>query len=200
MKRIITFTLAIILCCFSCKKDENGVLDNTPVQYFPGVSIANQSAATFNCFLTFDSCKVLTINEAKLNQSKVDLIFLHNNPDDWAMLVSPASIASATTIKPLIYTDPTYGVTSWTAKNSIQIGITDISVADFTEVDTNGELHSAYENDAHVTIGWEIDIKPNRVYKFTSNRTGKRGLIKVNSINGNYSSPGNIVMDIKMIN
>jgi hypothetical protein len=195
---IITF-FTILLFAISCKKEDTKLADNTPVQQF-SVTMGNQSSATYNCFLSFDSAKVFTLTNAHTNQNRIDLIFLHNNPDNLAMFVSPASIGSAITISPDIYTNPIYGIENWTTKNSIQIGITDISVADFNNLSTNGQLHTAYENDPHVTIGWEIDITPNKVYKYTSNRTGKRGLIKVNSINGNYSTAGQINMDIKMIN
>ena len=201
MKKILNLISIIVLLFFaSCKKDDAIFKDNTPVQNFPSIVMGNQSAASFNCFLTFDSCKVKPLAQAFTDQSIVDLIFLHNNPDNLAMLVSPASIASAVTIPPDIYTFATMGVTHWTNKNSIQIGVTDISLGDFNNIATNGDLHQAYENDPHVTIGWEIDIQANKVYKFTSNRTGKRGLIKVHSITGNYNTPGQINIDIKLIN
>jgi hypothetical protein len=162
--------------------------------------MSNQSSSSYNCFLTFDSCKVRTIVQAEANQNTTDLVFLHNNPDNLAMFVSPASISGAVTIPPTILNFPSIGITNWTSKNSMQIGVTDITVGGFNSIATNGDLHNAYDNDPHVTIGWEIDITPNKVYKFTSNRTGKKGLIKVNSINGNYNTSGQINMDIKMIN
>lgn len=200
MKKLIISTITALLIFTACSKEESKKLDSKPVQYFPSITMGNQSTSTFNCFLTFDSCKVRTLSNAADNQSTTDLIFLHNNPDNLAMFVSPASISSAITLAPGIYTFPTVGVTNWTSKNSMQIGITDLSVGAFVNISTNEDLNNAYNNDSHVTIGWEIDIKPNYVYKFTSNRTGKRGLIKVNSINGNYFTPGQISMDIKMIN
>lgn len=200
MKKLFISTIVAILFCVSCKKEDNNVVDNKPVQSFAGINLGNQSSVNYTCFLTLDSCKIHAIVSAKANQGIIDLIFLHNNPDNLAMFVTPASIAGATTLKPVIYFDPTWGVTSWTTKNSMQLGITDISVADFNGINTNGALNSAYENDPHVTIGWEIDITAGKVYKFTSNRTGKRGLIKVNGLSGNYASAGGINMDIKMIN
>jgi hypothetical protein len=201
MKKINIITiLAIVILAISCKKEETKFIDNTSVHNFSSITLGNQSSSTYNCFLSFDSAKVSTLTNAHTNQSKIDLIFLHNNPDNLAMFVSPASIDDAITISPDIYTNPIYGIENWTTRNSIQIGITDISVADYKNISTNGQLHTAYENDPHVTIGWEIDITPNKVYKYTSNRTGKRGLIKVNSINGNYNSAGSINFDIKQIN
>lgn len=203
MKRITfkLFTiLQLIFCISACRKESNTNLDNKPVQNYAGISLSNQSSASFNCFLTFDSCKVHTLSSAKANEEIIDLIFLHNNPDNLAMLVSPASLEAATTFKPDIFLSSPNGVTNWSAKNTIQIGITDITLADFNNIRTNGDLHNAYENDNHVTIGWEIDITPNKVYKFTSGRTGKRGLIKVNSMSGNYTTAGQINFDIKLIN
>lgn len=200
MKKLIISTITALLIFTACSKEEEKKVDNTPVQSFPSVVMSNQSSSSYNCFLTFDSCKVRTIVQAEANQNTTDLVFLHNNPDNLAMFVSPASISGAVTIPPDLLNIPTIGITNWTSKNSMQIGVTDITVGGFNSIATNSDLHNAYENDPHVTIGWEIDIKPNKVYKFTSNRTGKRGLIKVNSINGNYSTAGQINMDIKMIN
>jgi len=201
MKKINIITLiSILFLAISCKKEETKFNDNTPTQNFSSITLGNQSSATYNCFLSFDSAKVFTLTNAHANQNKIDLIFLHNNPDNLAMFVSPAAISGAITISPDIYTNPIYGVENWATKNSIQIGITDISIADFSNITTNGQLHTAYENDPHVTIGWEIDITPNKVYKYTSNRTGKRGFIKVNSINGNYNSAGIINFEVKQIN
>lgn len=200
MKKLIISTIAAILFCVSCKKEDNNVVDNKPVQSFAGINLGNQSAVNYSCFLTLDSCRVYSLASAKANQGIIDLIFLHNDPDNLAMFVTPASIASAITYTPVIYSNLTNGITTWSTKNSMQLGITDISVADFNGINTNGALNSAYENDPHVTIGWEIDITAGKVYKFTSNRTGKRGLIKVNGLSGNYASAGGINMDIKMIN
>ena len=199
MKNTFILLLAFMLLATSCKKEKNNLNSTTPVQSFTDVTMGNQSSASYNCFMSFDSAKVYTLINAQANQTPIDLIFLHNNPDNLAMFVSPASIVDAITLDADIYTNPIYGVENWTTKNAIQIGITDISVAEFNSINTNGNLHAAYENDPHVTIGWEIDIKPNKVYKYTSNRTGKRGLIKVKFINGNYSSAGSILFDLKQI-
>lgn len=198
----LTAIIAIVILAIGCTKENgiNNTINSKPVQSFAAITLGNQSSSTLNCFLSFDSMKVYTLTAAAGNQSAIDLIFLHNNPDDLAMFVTPASFGAATTIKPSIYNDATYGVNVWSTKTSIQIGITDITTSDFNNISTNGQLNTAYENDPHVTIGWEINITPNKVYKYTSNRTGKRGLIKVNSVNGNYSSAGQINFDIKQIN
>lgn len=199
---IVTLAIFILLGTISCTKEENtnGLTDNTPVLSYASITLGNQSSSALNCFLSLDSMKVYTFASAAINQNKIDLIFLHNNPDNLAMFVTPASMSGAITIPPNIYSSAGNGVNFWTTKNSIQIGITDITVAEFNNITTNGELHTAYENDYHVTIGWEINISPNKVYKFTSNRTGKRGLIKINSVNGTYNSSGQINFDIKTIN
>lgn len=203
--------LVLFLALYSCKKEDNKTnqtnaskTDTTKVFTLMNLALGNQSSDGYTCFMSFDSAKIYTLSEAKANQNIIDLIFLHNNPDNLAMFVSPSSLANATTIKPGIYDANPFGnlelgVYYWTRKNTIQIGVTDISAGDFNNIQTNGQLNTAYDNDYHVTIGWEIDIKPNQIYKFTSNRTGKKGLIKVNSINGDYSTAGLINFDIKIM-
>lgn len=212
MKNISSYSILIFFLIFySCKKEENKTkqtntvkTDTTKVFSSLNIALGNQSSDGYTCFMSFDSAKIYTLAEAKANQNTIDLIFLHNNPDNLAMFVSPSSLANATTIKPGIYDANPFGnlelgVYYWAQKNTIQIGVTDISAGDFNNIQTNGQLNTAYDNDYHVTIGWEIDIKPNKIYKFTSNRTGKKGLIKVNSINGDYSTAGLINFDIKIM-
>jgi len=199
--KTLTIILAIVILAIGCTKEKtnNLLTDNTPVQSSSSITLGNQSTSNNNCFFSFDSMKVYKFADAVNNQSVIDLIFFHNNPDNLAIFASPASIATIATIKPFILEGVGNGINYWTTKNSIKIGVTDISVSDFNNVTTNGQLNAAYENDYHVTVDWEIDISPNKVYKFTSNRTGKRGLIKVNSVNGNYNTSGQINFDIKMI-
>lgn len=203
MKTTKSFTiiLAIVILAIGCTKEKtnNLLTNNTPVQSYASITLGNQSTNTFNCFLSFDSMKVYIFSDAVNNQSAIDLIFYHNNPDNLAVFASPASMQSSITIAPFIFEGIGNGVKFWTPKNSIQIGNTDITASDFNNITTNGQLNTAYENDSHVTVASQVGVFANIVYKFTSNRTGKRGLIKVNSVNGTFNTSGQINLDIKMI-
>lgn len=85
----LTTILAIVILAISCTKEkENGILtDNIPVQSSSSITLGNQSTSNFNCFFSFDSMKVYKFADAVNNQSVIDLIFFHNNPDDLAILL-----------------------------------------------------------------------------------------------------------------
>ena len=128
MKNTFILLLAFMLLATSCKKEKNNLNSTTPVQSFTDVTMGNQSSASYNCFMSFDSAKVYTLINAQANQTPIDLIFLHNNPDNLAMFVSPASIVDAITLD---------------ADISGQITINDKHPIDFKK---NGKVGFAFQN------------------------------------------------------
>ncbi|QQR96828.1 MAG: hypothetical protein IPK18_07840 [Sphingobacteriales bacterium] len=199
MKIHILNMILMIFLIVSCKKEENNATSKKLVESY-NVTMGNQTTPTsgWNCFFSFDSAKVYRLSEAFNNQSKIDLIFLHNDPDDVAMFVSPFSMADAIANKPYMYATSNYGVEDWTTKNTLQINVTDITVSDFNNITTVEQLNTAYENDKNITNAWEVDISANKVYRFMTN-SNRIGLIKVNSISGNHNTKGEINFDVKII-
>lgn len=195
LAKVLTILGIAALPMTSCEKEKNKKNDDT-IKSYSSVTVGNQNSTAGN-ILDLDGGKVYTLPQAYENQETVDLIFYHDNPTNSLWMACPSSFSEFTTIALPMESTPTYGTNFWSTLTTMEIGNTDITSGTFDGISTFATLSSTIANDYHVMIGVASNPSPGDVFKFKTG-TGKIGLIRINSHNGNSSTSGSIKVDIKI--
>jgi hypothetical protein len=145
-----------------------------------------QDNATGSSFASIDGT-VYNITDAKANAAKIDWLYFHGSVNK-ATLASPADADAQA-----VFNNATWGIQTWTVKNNTLFKeVTD--VVNWASIDNDSLIliHTA----SGVTNTKVNNLAVNDILSFIT-VTGKKGMIKVESIDG-ANSAGTITISVKV--
>jgi hypothetical protein len=157
------------------------------IESYEAKMLGNQSSST-GSFLSTSTGTVYTQADAKANASSVDLLYFHG-ASNGPTIASPNDADAAS-----VYSNSSTGLQTWSTKNATQLYASSMTAAQFEAITTDTEIVAAATGAASTKIS---QLTVGKVFAFTT-AAGKKGLVKVNSITGTNSTPGEISVDVKV--
>ena len=156
-----------------------------PINTFSMKIMGAQSSSTGSSFASIDGT-VYSLANAKTNYLKVDWLYFYG-ATNFATLASPDDADAIS-----VFNDPTNGLATWTTRNPTKFKKVTASI-DWNSITTDGTILT--QTSSGVTETKINSLAANDILAFIT-ASGKKGMIKVESING--TDAGTITISVKV--